>query len=192
MSSWTMKRLRELLGGRNSASPQAPSASPLVEQSAQQQSDSRLSLDPEMKLSQWFKAKELTRSQTASRLQIDNRPNQAQLDNARKLAATILDPIRDQFGPIGVTSWLRVPELNRRIPGSSRRSYHQFGLAADFVPADASLDEVMQWLSASRLPFDLAIMEYGSWIHIQASIGDRTPRRLLLKKETGREYARYA
>lgn len=50
-----------------------------------------------------------------------------------KLAAK-LDPLREKFGPIAVTSWYRDPETNRRVGGVSNNSQHLTGGAADIYP----------------------------------------------------------
>ena len=65
-----------------------------------------------MKLSKNFSLKELTRSQTAIRMGIENVPNTEQLVNLAVLVQQILQPCRDKFGTIAINSGLRVLELN--------------------------------------------------------------------------------
>lgn len=100
-----------------------------------------------------------------------------------------MDPIRDALGPVRVNSWLRVPELNRKIPGSSRNSYHQFGCAVDFVLAELPLREAFDWICRSNIDYDKVILEYGSWIHIQSTLTEGAkPRLMALSKEAGEGY----
>lgn len=147
----------------------------------------RGALDPFMRVGRYFQLHEAVRSNTAARLGIDNNPNPTQLQNIRWTATNLMDPIRDQFGPIYVSSWLRVPELNERIPGSSKTSQHQTGFAVDFKPKVATkLADVVKWVAQSELPFDQVIYEYGRWIHIGGRSG--TPRNQVLMKFTGSVY----
>lgn len=44
-----------------------------------------------------------------------------------------LDTVREQWGPIGVTSWYRPPAVNAAVGGASR-SFHLWGQAADVFP----------------------------------------------------------
>ena len=83
-----------------------------------------------MKMSTNFTLSEMISSQTATRLGIDNTPNDDQIENLKELCEKVLQPIRDKFGPVRVTSGLRVPELNTAIGGSGS-SQHCKGEAAD-------------------------------------------------------------
>ena len=165
-----------------------------------------------MKIGKYFTLAEATRSSTASRLGIDNQPDKEQLANLLRTAQTLMDPIREQFGRIRVTSGLRTDALNAQIPGSSKTSYHRHGLAFDFVVLGASIDMrhghevivgggraqytptlagVMEWVIASDLPYDQLIYEYGSWIHIGAAKDDKEPRKQALMKFAGSRYEVY-
>lgn len=78
-----------------------------------------------------FTLKELTKSATADRLGINNKPNKTVLANLEELAYKILQPIRDKYGkPIIVTSGYRCPALNRAV-GGCPTSQHILGQAAD-------------------------------------------------------------
>lgn len=145
-------------------------------------------LDPKQWVGRYFRLWEAMRSNLAARLGIDNRPNPTQLQNIRWMAHNLLDPIREQFGPLRVNSWLRVPDLNERIPGSSSTSAHVLGYAVDFVPIkpEVSLRDIMVWVSESDLPADQCILEYNSWVHIGGREG--RPRSQLLMKFHGSGY----
>ena len=122
-----------------------------------------------MKLSKNFSLKELTRSQTAIRKGIDNTPDTEQLVNLAVLVQQVLQPCREQFGSISINSGLRVVELNRAI-GSSDKSQHCKGEAADFEAYSISNRRLAEWIEG-HLEFDQLILEYpGSdprdgWVH---------------------------
>ena len=84
-----------------------------------------------MRLSDNFTLAELTKSQTAERCGIDNSPDKEHVDNLQKLCDEILQPIRDYFKiPVVISSGYRSTELSKKI-GSSSRSQHCRGEAAD-------------------------------------------------------------
>jgi len=154
--------------------------------------EEELVLDPKMKLGKYFELWEATASSTAARLGIDNQPDAEQLANLERTVQTLMDPIREQFGAIRVTSGLRVPELNAAISGSSSTSYHQFGLAFDFSPyASVPLSKIVDWVLKSDLPYDQIIYEYDSWIHIGAAKDGRNPRKQALMKFSDEGYKTY-
>ena len=122
-----------------------------------------------MRLSKNFSLKELTRSQTAIRMGINNSPNTEQLVNLAVLTQQILQPCRDKFGTIAINSGLRILDLNRAI-GSGDKSQHIQGEAADFEAYSASNRETAKWIK-DNLDFDQLILEYpgtdprDGWVH---------------------------
>ena len=97
--------------------------------------------------------------------------------NARELAALVLEPIRQRFGPIVVHSWYRCAALNSAV-GGVRNSQHLEAAAADIHAVGATLDELWKWIAASSLPYSQNIREpIGSptagWVHV----GLHTPGR---------------
>ena len=122
-----------------------------------------------MQLSKNFSLRELTRSQTAIRKGIKNEPDQEQLMNLVALTVKILQPCRDKFGSISINSGLRVLELNKAI-GSSDKSQHCKGQAADFEAYSISNTELATWIKNNRC-FDQLILEYpgkdprDGWVH---------------------------
>ena len=76
-----------------------------------------------MKLSENFTLQELTKSDTAIRLGIPNEPNSDQIAKLQNLCETLLQPVRDKFGAVIITSGYRSPELCTKI-GSSINSQH--------------------------------------------------------------------
>ena len=57
-----------------------------------------------MRLSKNFTLTEFTKSQTALRLGIDNTPRDEHLDAAKLLFETVVQPVRDRFGPTVINS----------------------------------------------------------------------------------------
>ena len=85
-----------------------------------------------MQLSKNFSLKELTASQTADRHGISNNPSEDHMDNLKRLCDNVLQKVRDHYGKVvSVSSGYRSPELCVKI-GSSAKSQHAKGQAADF------------------------------------------------------------
>lgn len=119
---------------------------------------------PQGNLTPHFTRAELVFSQTAARLGIDNTPPDWVWDNLQSLCEACLEPARQAFGPIIVTSGYRCPVLNAKIPGSARASQHTLGEAADIVPLHISMGVLARWLTAHVL-FDQVIFEW-NWLHV--------------------------
>ena len=79
-----------------------------------------------MKVSKNFSLKELTKTEC----RIDNIPDSRALMNIAVLAAKILQPCRDEFGPIRVTSCFRSVDVNKAIGGSETSDHCAAGTAA--------------------------------------------------------------
>lgn len=114
-----------------------------------------------------FRYKEFIRSDVAIRLGIDNIPNEKQWKNIEKLAVNVLQPIRNKFGSIRITSGFRSVELNQAI-GGSRYSNHCRGEAADVEPFDdnVKLVDIMEYI-VENLEFRTVILEFPmlGWLH---------------------------
>ena len=83
------------------------------------------------RISEHVSYKEGVKSNTASRLGIDNTPSPYELSNMGILADNIFEPLRKWVGgPIKINSYFRCEDLNRAIGGSSR-SQHCQGRALD-------------------------------------------------------------
>ena len=79
----------------------------------------------------YFTIPELTHSDTAVSLGLDNTPTAAAVPLMIELIDRVLDPLRESWGgPICVSSGYRCPELNRAV-GGVEGSYHTRGMAAD-------------------------------------------------------------
>lgn len=116
-------------------------------------------------LSKHFALSEMIDSATAKQNGLVNMPPPEVEDFASEFCERILEPIRDRFGPVVITSGYRSPELNALVGGAAS-SDHQWTnerIAADFQTPQAKLDEVFDWIRLeSGLPFDQVIREHGS------------------------------
>ena len=124
-----------------------------------------------VKLSTNFTVAEYIKSQTATRHGIDNSLSDEHLQNAKKLFANVVQPIREKFGVTIITSGYRSPELNAKIGGSSK-SQHCKGQAVDLECLKESNADVAMWIE-NNLDFDQLILEFytpsepsSGWIHV--------------------------
>ena len=111
-----------------------------------------------MELTRNFSLSELTKSDTAIRKGINNNPNAEQVEKLKALCENILQPIRDHFGRVKVTSGFRSEDLCLAI-GSSRNSQHAKAEAADFECIGVDNAELADWIH-KNLPYDQLILEY--------------------------------
>jgi hypothetical protein len=145
-----------------------------------------------MKLSKNFTLKELTKSDTAIRKGISNEPNTDEIEKLKLLCETILQPVRDKFGPVTVTSGYRSPELCQAI-GSSVNSQHTKAEAVDFEVEGVDNADVAYWIKDNIPNWDQMILEFytpgqpnSGWIH--CSITSKLERKQFLSayKEDGK------
>ena len=133
-----------------------------------------------MNLSEHFTLEELTISETASRRNLNNTPDNIALYNLRRLAL-FLEDVRALLGkPIKNNSAYRAPKVNASV-GGSKTSQHCIGCAADIRVAGMTPDEVVRAIIKSDLQYDQVIREFDSWTHI--SIPNRKedkPRKMAL------------
>ncbi len=116
----------------------------------------------------YFTIKELTRSETARCLEIDNTPPSSAVAALHELVEQVLDPLREAWGgPIWVDSGYRCPELNRAV-GGTPTSQHQRGEAADItVGTQDDNRRLLALIKRLNLPIDQCIDEKDCrWIHV--------------------------
>ena len=123
-----------------------------------------------MNLSRNFTLSELIKSDTAIRKGINNNPNAEQIEKLKALCENILQPVRDHFGRVKITSGFRSVDLCMAI-GSSANSQHAKAEAADFECVGVDNAELADWIK-DTLPYDQLIVEYytpgepnSGWIH---------------------------
>lgn len=125
-----------------------------------------------MQITKNFNLKELTHSQVAVRLNINNTPPNDVVDNLIILCEEILQPLRDFFQmPISISSGYRSYELNNAINGSPN-SDHIYGFAADIEIFGISNLELAETIS-SNFDYTQLILEFhdpniinSGWVHI--------------------------
>lgn len=136
-------------------------------------------------ISKHISYKEGVYSITATRLGIDNMPNQYEFANMQVLAENVFEPLRDWVkGPIKINSFFRGPELNKAIGGSSK-SQHCQGRAIDIDDSygHKTNAEMYEWIK-KNLDFDQMIWEFGTdenpnWVHVSYVSPDENRNRCL-------------
>jgi zinc D-Ala-D-Ala carboxypeptidase len=119
-----------------------------------------------MKISEHFTLEELTFSEVAARLGLDNTPSSIVITNLG-LVAAVMERIRTLLGdrPIVVHSGYRSSEVNEAV-GGVVTSAHCHGLACDMIcPAFGAPVEVALAILKSDIEYDQLILEYG-WVHV--------------------------
>ena len=124
-----------------------------------------------MQLSKNFTMAEFIKSDTATKLGIDNTPEGEHLENAKELFENVVQKVRDHFGPTVINSGYRSPELNEAVRGS-KTSQHCHGQAADIEVPGVANAEVAQWI-VDNCDFDQVILEFytpgipdSGWVHV--------------------------
>ncbi len=142
-----------------------------------------------MNLSAHFTLDELTHTDHRD---LDNTPNEHELENLKRLAA-FLEEVKTVLGgkPIMVNSAFRSKAVNDAV-GSKDTSQHRIGCAADIRVPGMTPDEVVKAIIAAGIGYDQVIREFDRWTHISVpnNPGD-SPRRqaLIIDKQGTRVYA---
>ena len=142
-------------------------------------------------LSPHFTLAELTKSSTAIRMGIHNEPEPHHFSSLTQLCKTILEPIREHFGvAFSPSSGFRSPQLCEAI-GSSRKSQHTKGEAADFEVPGVDNHLVASWIR-DNLDFDQLILEgyidedkNSGWIHCSTKSDWNRKEVLRYHRDTG-------
>ncbi len=122
-------------------------------------------MNKNQKLGKNFSLKEFTRSQIARRNNIDNTPDEKQIENLKELVQNLLQPLRDRVKcPITVTSGYRSFRVNF-LAGGSIHSQHMEGKAADIDITCMPLENLFR-IIAEDFDYDQLIYEFGEWIHV--------------------------
>jgi Peptidase M15 len=125
-----------------------------------------------------FSLRELTRSDLASRMQIDNAfPGVQPLRAAVYLCRNVLEPVRAQFGSYSPNSVFRSQDLERALKKKRKdwvsKSQHTEGQACDIEVQGVANMQLARWV-AENLEFDQLILECynakegpnSGWVHI--------------------------
>ena len=141
--------------------------------------------NPDDWVSENFMWHEFTKSQTATKLGLSNKPNAQERVNIQRVAQW-LEKLRallaEKYGkpiPIRITSGFRSERVNRAV-GGSPTSAHRYGLAADIqaigLPIKQLAYDIFDFIQRGKLPkLDQMIREMphggGQWVHIGLSQG---------------------
>jgi hypothetical protein len=131
-----------------------------------------------MNLTPNFTLEELTHT---DHREFDNMPDADELANLYRLA-DFLEQVKVVLGnkPIMINSAFRSAEVNKAV-GSSDKSQHRRGCAADIRVPSMTPDEVVTAIIESGLPFDQVIREFDRWTHVSIpNTEDSTPRSMAL------------
>jgi len=145
-----------------------------------------------MNLTKNFTLAEMTKSETALRLGLDNEPNEQQLASLTTLCEKVLQPVRDYYGMgVKVNSALRTLPVNRAI-GSGDSSHHVRGMAADIEIPGIPNAELAEWI-AEHLDFTQLILEFytpgvpdSGWVHVSYVPEDLKKQVLTATKQNGK------
>jgi hypothetical protein len=148
-----------------------------------------------MQLSKNLALSEVTRSETAKRRGISNMPTPEHIENFKKLAENVFQPIRDHFGvPIRISSGYRSAALNKAIGGAGKTvngvyvpsSQHCKGEAIDIDMDGTTVTnkQIFDFIKAN-VNFDQLIWEFGTdanpdWVHVSYN-SDGAQRKQILK-----------
>ena len=145
-----------------------------------------------MNLSANFTLKELTKSDTATRLGLDNTPDDEALENLKTLCEMVLQPVRENFGKsVTVNSGYRSPESNAAV-GGSKTSDHCKGQAADIEINGVSNPDLAQWIM-DNLDYTQLILEFytqgqpnSGWVHVSYDPNNLKKQELTAVKVAGK------
>ena len=133
-----------------------------------------------MNLSEHFTLQELT---ITEHRRFDNTPNAEETENLKRLAA-FLEEVKEALGgkPVIINSAFRSKQVNNAV-GSTDKSFHRKGLAADFRVPNMTPDQVVSTIIKAGLNYDQIIREFDSWTHI--SISDKPRKQALIIDKSG-------
>jgi zinc D-Ala-D-Ala carboxypeptidase len=145
-----------------------------------------------MKLTANFTLEELTKSETALRMDLDNTPGPIEIMALKILAVKVLQPIRDHFGKgVKVNSGFRSLETNQATGGSSK-SDHVQGQAADIEIPGVPNAELAQWIM-DNLEYTQLILEFytpgipdSGWVHVSYDPNNLKKQELTAMKVAGK------
>ena len=153
-----------------------------------------------MKLSEHLELAEVIRSESAKRLGISNMPPEEHINNLKKLAENVFEPIRMNFRqPIRISSGYRSQSLNKAIGGATN-SQHSIGEAIDIDMEGTQLSnkEIFNFIK-NKINFDQLIYEFGNsnepdWVHVSYKANGQQRKQVLkaIKEQGKTNYIPYA
>lgn len=145
-----------------------------------------------MNLTKNFTLEEMIKSETALRHGLDNTPGETEIENLKRLAEKVLQPVREYYQKgVKVNSGYRAPEVNAKV-GGSKTSDHCKGQAADIEIPGVANAELAEWIS-ENLEFTQVILEFytpgvpdSGWVHVSYVPGNLKKQVLTATKQDGR------
>jgi hypothetical protein len=145
-----------------------------------------------MNLSANFSLKELIKSDTATRLGLDNTPDEATIESLKLLCENVLQPVREHFGKsVTVNSGYRSPESNAAV-GGSKTSDHCKGQAADIEIDGISNPDLAHWIM-DNCDYTQLILEFytqgqpnSGWVHVSYDPNNLKMQELTAVKVAGK------
>ena len=124
----------------------------------------------ERMLTAHFSLKEMCASGTAIRLGIKNEPSEEVINRLQQLCEHVLEPLRQRFGVIRITSGYRCERLNKAV-GGVKNSQHRLGEAADIHVSNIEVGRKMFRYIKENLEFDQLLFERiqengACWLHV--------------------------
>lgn len=143
----------------------------------------------DLQLSPNFWLSEMLRSDNAVRTGTSNAPTPVEVAHCQLLCTDLLQPIRDGYGAIIVSSGIRMPDVNAIVHGSPA---HPSGFAADIHGTGTRRQLVDYIIKNHKGKFDQVIFE-GTWVHIarRSPDGARTRGDVLSTFDGGKSYTPY-
>jgi hypothetical protein len=148
-----------------------------------------------MNLTANFSLHELTKSETALRLNIENIPDSGQIESLRLLCEKVLQPIRNHFGKgVKVNSAFRSLAVNAAAGGvqGAKPSDHTRGMAADIEIPSVPNAELAQWIM-DNLSYTQLILEFytpgipdSGWVHVSYDPANLKKQELTATKQAGK------
>ena len=130
-------------------------------------------------LTEHFSYDEMTRSAWAQAHHVDNTPDELQPMALQNLCRVLLEPLRKQFGPIGINSAFRSEAVNTGVRGVGA-SKHLTGEAVDIRLADVETGRRYYRFILNNVDFDQLLFEHrrdgAMWLHCSVLLDPRENR----------------
>ena len=145
-----------------------------------------------MNLTANFTLSELTKSETALRHNMDNTPGEKEIENLKRLAEKVLQPVREHYQRgVKVNSGYRAPEVNQKV-GGSPTSDHCKGQASDIEIPGVPNADLAKWIT-ENLDFTQVILEFytqgipdSGWVHVSYDPENLKKQALTAVKQNGK------
>ena len=145
-----------------------------------------------MQLTNNFTLSELVKSETALRHDMDNTPGEKEIENLKRLAEKVLQPVREHYQKgVKCNSGYRAPAVNQKV-GGSPTSDHCKGQAADIEIPGVPNADLAQWIT-ENLDFTQVILEFytqgvpdSGWVHVSYDPENLKKQALTAVKQNGK------